>query len=172
MAELSTRAEKYMSLEDFIQSRKSHDDRRREEEDADNRDLRRKKAKINDSSRTQAEQRPQLSNKFRDYANFTPLNTRPERILALRREKFQDPAPIKVSTHRDITKYCAFHKDHGHLTSDCRHLRRQIEDLIQKGELKEFIIEMINDANAPTGQPTAAARKENTGLNADLHVVT
>ena len=40
---------------------------------------------------------------------------------------------------RDKKKYCHFHKDHGHYIEDCRGLKEQIEELIQKGNLQKFV---------------------------------
>lgn len=40
---------------------------------------------------------------------------------------------------RDKRKYCRFHKDHGHNTEDCRDLKEQIEELIQKGKLQKYV---------------------------------
>ena len=40
---------------------------------------------------------------------------------------------------RDKNKYCRFHKDHGHYTEDCRDLKEQIEELIQKGKLQRYV---------------------------------
>ncbi|XP_075655086.1 uncharacterized protein LOC142625287 [Castanea sativa] len=39
----------------------------------------------------------------------------------------------------DKNKYCQFHKDHGHYTEDCRDLKGQIEELIQKGKLQKYV---------------------------------
>ncbi|GAV60246.1 hypothetical protein CFOL_v3_03777, partial [Cephalotus follicularis] len=36
-------------------------------------------------------------------------------------------------------KYCRYHRDHGHDTKECRHLKNQIEDLIQKGHLRKYV---------------------------------
>ncbi|GAV78515.1 LOW QUALITY PROTEIN: hypothetical protein CFOL_v3_21982, partial [Cephalotus follicularis] len=36
-------------------------------------------------------------------------------------------------------KYCRYHRDHGHNTEECRHLKNQIEDLIRKGYLRKYI---------------------------------
>ena len=40
---------------------------------------------------------------------------------------------------RDKRKYCRFHKDHGHYTEDCRDLKEQIEELIWKGKLQQYV---------------------------------
>ncbi|GAV73030.1 hypothetical protein CFOL_v3_16517, partial [Cephalotus follicularis] len=41
-------------------------------------------------------------------------------------------------------KYYRYHRDHGHDTEECRHLKNQIEDLIRKGHLCKYV-----DRNAP-----------------------
>ena len=48
--------------------------------------------------------------------------------------------PLHSSPYiRDKNKYCHFHKDHGHYTEDCRDLKEQIEELIQKGKLQKYV---------------------------------
>ena len=50
------------------------------------------------------------------------------------------PRPLHSSPHiRDKNKYCRFHMDHGHYTEDCRDLKEQIEELIQKGKLQKYV---------------------------------
>ena len=50
------------------------------------------------------------------------------------------PRPLHSSPHiRDKNKYYHFHKDHGHYTEDCRDLKEQIEELIQKGKLQKYV---------------------------------
>ncbi|XP_022154405.1 uncharacterized protein LOC111021682 [Momordica charantia] len=41
---------------------------------------------------------------------------------------------------RNKDKYCCFHRDHGHNTSNYWELKRQIEDLIQDGYFKKFVV--------------------------------
>ncbi|KAL0457808.1 UNVERIFIED_CONTAM: hypothetical protein Slati_0408000 [Sesamum latifolium] len=36
-------------------------------------------------------------------------------------------------------KFCCFHNDYGHTTKECRHLKNEIERLIQNGYLQEYI---------------------------------
>ena len=47
-------------------------------------------------------------------------------------------APSQERNGVDKTKYCRFHKCHGHATDDCIHLKDAIEFLIQRGWLKQF----------------------------------
>ena len=40
---------------------------------------------------------------------------------------------------RDDTKYCEFHRGHGHRTDDCIQLRKEIEYLIRHGHLSRYV---------------------------------
>ncbi|GKE37039.1 hypothetical protein Tco_1460444 [Tanacetum coccineum] len=46
---------------------------------------------------------------------------------------------LKNRRSRDMTKYCHFHKDHGHDTNDCRELRHQIEEAVKSGKLSHLV---------------------------------
>ncbi|KAK3002810.1 hypothetical protein RJ639_019376 [Escallonia herrerae] len=74
--------------------------------------------------------------------SFTPLNTSQGHIL--NQVKSQNilkwPKPMRgPADKRDSQLYCHFHKDHGHTTDECKVLQREIENLITKGHLKQFI---------------------------------
>ncbi|KAK3022885.1 hypothetical protein RJ639_045975 [Escallonia herrerae] len=74
--------------------------------------------------------------------HLTPLNTYGEHIL--NHIKIQNilkwPKPMRIPTDkRDTQLYCHFHKDHGHMTEECKVLQREIENLIAKGHLKQFV---------------------------------
>ncbi|GAV58727.1 hypothetical protein CFOL_v3_02260, partial [Cephalotus follicularis] len=57
----------------------------------------------------------------------------------------QWPAPLRSALEkRDSDKYYRYHRDHGYDTEECRHLKDQIEDLIQKCHLRKYV-----DRNAP-----------------------
>jgi len=45
----------------------------------------------------------------------------------------QPKAPSQERKGVDRTKYCRFHKCHGHTTDNCIHLKDAIELLIQRG---------------------------------------
>nr|POF19678.1 hypothetical protein CFP56_47215 [Quercus suber] len=40
---------------------------------------------------------------------------------------------------RNSWKYCQFYEGYGHSIDECRELKGQIEELIQRGKLQEFI---------------------------------
>ena len=58
---------------------------------------------------------------------------------------------------RDKKKYCRFHKDHGHYTEDCRDLKEQVEELIQKGKLQRY----VKRGEASTAISSAKCKRRN-----------
>ncbi|GAV65857.1 LOW QUALITY PROTEIN: hypothetical protein CFOL_v3_09371, partial [Cephalotus follicularis] len=57
----------------------------------------------------------------------------------------QWPAPLRSTLEkRYLDKYCRYHRDYGHDTDECRHLKNQIEELIRKVHLRKYV-----DRNAP-----------------------
>ncbi|GAA0146470.1 hypothetical protein LIER_36324 [Lithospermum erythrorhizon] len=76
------------------------------------------------------------------FTNYAPLRTIVGRVYAQVEDKriFSRPQRIKVPPNRrDQNKYCEYHKDHGHDTNECRTLKAEIERLIRRGQLKEFV---------------------------------
>jgi len=80
------------------------------------------------------------------FTEYTPLAMSREKILAeiavanLTEVGVKLPkAPSQERKGVDKTKYCRFHKCHGHVTADCIHLKDAIELLIQRGRLKQFV---------------------------------
>ena len=49
-------------------------------------------------------------------------------------------APLE---RRNMTKYCKFHKDRGHDTTEFFQLRDQIEALIHEGYLQDYISRLV-----------------------------
>ena len=73
---------------------------------------------------------------------FTPLIRPVNKILTQIKDKhyLKWPRPLHSSPNiRDKNKYCQFHKDHGHYTEECWNLKEQIEELIRKGKLQNYI---------------------------------
>ncbi|CAA0815266.1 Unknown protein, partial [Striga hermonthica] len=86
-----------------------------------------------------------LSFERQRYHNFTPLRKDLTEVLEAMEQKMSSEdvtwpktrftGPIRPKS--DI--YCRFHRDYGHTTEICRHLKDEIERLIRAGHLKEFV---------------------------------
>ncbi|KAK0577921.1 hypothetical protein LWI29_002373 [Acer saccharum] len=76
------------------------------------------------------------------YNHYTPLIGDQKEILSVVEDKglAKYPRQQSANARRDTTKYCWFHKDHGHETSKCFQLRDHIESLIKDGHLKDFAL--------------------------------
>ncbi|XP_052181996.1 uncharacterized protein LOC127794786 [Diospyros lotus] len=77
-----------------------------------------------------------------DSGGFTPLNAPRADILATIKGKdyLKKPRPIKApSDKRNRSKYCYFHRDHGHDTEECHQLKEEIQELINRGFLKSYV---------------------------------
>ena len=73
---------------------------------------------------------------------FTPLTASVSQVLHKTQHKklLRWPSQMKTDpAKRDSTKYCEFHRDHGHQTDDCIQLRKKIEYLIRRGHLHRFV---------------------------------
>ena len=147
--EFLARAQEFVNVKEYLESRKSHKGKGERKSESE--------AKEGDSMKTKVENKTAKDNKKPPIAPrfqaFTPLNVTPEQILMqiVNRNILIRPEPMRIDPDkRDRTKYCCFHNDHGHLTSECIHLKRQIKALVQRGELREFVNWVIDDRqNAP-----------------------
>ncbi|XP_059639859.1 uncharacterized protein LOC132282269 [Cornus florida] len=52
--------------------------------------------------------------------------------------------PLK---QRDKSKQCTYHRDYGYTTNDCKSLRRQVENMIVKGDLVDYLV--LNEYERP-----------------------
>ncbi|KAL0338052.1 UNVERIFIED_CONTAM: hypothetical protein Scaly_2080300 [Sesamum calycinum] len=55
-------------------------------------------------------------------------------------------------------KYCRFHRDRGHTTEECHHLKNEIEKLIQRGHLRQY----VNREQSRQPQETASTQHPNS----------
>jgi len=75
------------------------------------------------------------------FTRYAPLTVARSRILD---EAFQAdllPPPRKTTTppNADMTKYCRYHRNHGHTTEECNALQDKIEELVCAGHFRRFI---------------------------------
>ncbi|XP_077249060.1 uncharacterized protein LOC143888478 [Tasmannia lanceolata] len=132
LADLIARAEKYITAEETLAALNlnlsGQNDEKRKVRDEDKNGLGSALKLRHDKREPRRERSP-----LRREEEYAPLNTRREQILiAIQGEKFLT-WPQNLWTpgdKRNKSKYCWFHKDHGHDTDECRHLKEEIENLI------------------------------------------
>ena len=94
---------------------------------------------------------------------FIPLVMPVNQILTKIRDEpsLKWPRPLRSSPNmRDKRKYCRFHKDHGHYTEDCRDLKEQIEELIRRGKLQQYVKNGDSTKYSQKGQHEGFQRDE------------
>ncbi|XP_077219670.1 uncharacterized protein LOC143853841 [Tasmannia lanceolata] len=129
LADLMAGAEEYLAVEETLAALDSN--RRRTSEEKNPTKLRR------DDKAPRRERSPQ-----RREENYTPVNTSRRSILAaIEGEEFVrwSTRMISKGNKRDKSKYCKFHRDHGHDTDECWQLKEEIELLINRGYLKRYV---------------------------------
>ncbi|MQM08867.1 hypothetical protein Taro_041716, partial [Colocasia esculenta] len=136
LAELLSIAQRHAACEESLAAGRAEQgeqfDKKRPSDNGSDRD--RKKGRRNDDS----PRRPP------PFTNYTPLTVAPEQILAEIRNESYVRWPQRMRSdprRRDQNKYCRFHRNHGHDTSECRQLKDEIEDLIKRGYLGWFILQ-------------------------------
>ncbi|KAK3024559.1 hypothetical protein RJ639_043499 [Escallonia herrerae] len=74
------------------------------------------------------------------WENLTPLNAKPSQILHEIKDNKALQWPDKLKSRpnkRNKDLWCQFHNDHGHTTDNCGSLKRAIEVLIKRGQLRK-----------------------------------
>ena len=138
MTNLLFKAKKYMNGEDALTA-KGLIGKRKKKETAEYQGKKRDRKDNLTDTKTSKGGLETLSKKK---LNFTPLLMPVDKILV---QKKDDPAlkwpkPLSLSSkRRDTKKYYRFCKDHGHYTDECRDLKEQIGELIQRGKLQKFV---------------------------------
>ena len=138
MAEMLLKTQKYMNAENALATiRDVEKPGEKGKKEDDHRWQKRKRPDrwINDWGKRKDERTPWT-------VKFTPLVMLVDKILVQIKDKhyLKWPRLLHLSPNVwDKKKYRRFHKDHGHLTEECRDLKKQIEDLIQKGKLQRYV---------------------------------
>nr|GEV26314.1 retrotransposon Gag domain-containing protein [Tanacetum cinerariifolium] len=64
-------------------------------------------------------------------------------ILALDKGKFKPPLPMTTLVEKkNAIKFCEFHREVGHTTDECMHLKKKIEEMLRVGKLSHLIKEL------------------------------
>ncbi|GKA55086.1 reverse transcriptase domain-containing protein [Tanacetum coccineum] len=116
------------------------------------------------------QQRPE-----RKQDRFTLLTKTPKEILALDKGKFKTPPPMTTPVEkRDASKFCEFHREVGHTTDECMHLKKQIEEMLKAGKLSHLIKELKqsagNGAVQREGRETLGKTQATTPSNVILSI--
>ncbi|XP_048496378.1 uncharacterized protein LOC125495642 [Beta vulgaris subsp. vulgaris] len=88
--------------------------------------------------------RPPRSKRSEPAASAKPIEFSIDQysILLEIKDQHAQKAPSEMKTpyrNRDKSKYCHFHKDCGHETNECKHLKRALEDLARKGKMNSYL---------------------------------
>ncbi|KAL5540826.1 hypothetical protein UlMin_043796 [Ulmus minor] len=98
--------------------------------------------KNNVGNRNPIENQAPQNNQIPRFREYTPT-TVPVATIYTENEHlgiFTIPPAIKTPVNRrDNTKYCRYHRDIGHITEECRVLKDEIERLIQRGQLRNYV---------------------------------
>ncbi|KAL2526786.1 Ribonuclease H [Abeliophyllum distichum] len=104
-------------------------------------------------------------------AHSTPLLTSRANILMEIRNMKELVWPKKMWApphRRDETKYCKFHRDHGHDTEDCQQLKEEIERLIKRGQLSKFVGGIAVGGDSNSTQKSYARGNRSTSMDFDV----
>ena len=161
MAEVLAKTEKYINGEEALlskqrssstQKEKSRGDKKRERSPKRQGDRDRSPTRSRENRERSSKRRRNVRDRLRPpqpelqqrYSprKFIPLTASMSQVLReVQHEKFMRwPSQVRSDpTKRDNTKYCEFHKDHGHQTDDCIQMRKEIEYLIRRGHLRHYV---------------------------------
>ena len=158
MAEVLAKEKKYINGEEALISKKESSSTHKEKSKTDKQQGRspKRQRKRERSPKKDKERSPKRSERVRDRLGppqlelrqryspqwFTPLTTAVSQVLReVQHEQFlRWPSQMRSDlAKRDNTRYCEFHRDHGHRTNDCIQLRKEIEYLIRHGYLRRFV---------------------------------
>ena len=132
MSKVLYRATKYINSKDALLAREQRP---------------RKRKRLKDTWQDQGQKKPRTGDRRDErcpkpsggrFTSFTPLNALLDQVLMQIKDEgtlmFQGKLNSDPSK-RSRNKYCGFHRDHGHDTTDCYDLKQQIEALIKEGKL-------------------------------------
>ncbi|XP_057962177.1 uncharacterized protein LOC131153750 [Malania oleifera] len=159
MGELMAKAQKYINLEEVIDTRRDRAEFKRK----GIRDI----GKPSRARKRQESNKPQSSSKgaghTSKFQSYTPLNTPRTNVLI----HIQDKGyvlwlePMRTPSYkRNMSKYCQFHRNHRHDTEEYIHLKNEIEALIKRGHLLGFVKKLDRQREARKQKNPKVEKKE------------
>ncbi|XP_048623891.1 uncharacterized protein LOC125592616 [Brassica napus] len=102
--------------------------------------------------------------------------SRPELVNVLSQMGQQVKWPQKMKapdSFRNPGFWCDFHRDHDHKTEDCITLKIEVNELLRKGHLREFLSDKAKShlSKETTGKPTEAAMVSPPRHDRVIHVI-
>ncbi|XP_065857519.1 uncharacterized protein [Euphorbia lathyris] len=151
-----------------------------------NREHRAQTRRERDAARSTSDNRRQIQSKsnfvrrgdrpFQSGGYQTPLNTTRQEVLLwiekspLKKDVRFPEVKGRTSLGRHPNKYCRFHRLNGHDTNDCYELKKEIERLIERGKLSQFVRKEANNEKA-TLPHEAEARPEKKQKKGVINVI-
>ena len=136
MSNVFYRTTKYMNAEDALLAREEKPKKRERQEDVWQ-DKGRKIARTRERQEDRRSKPP-----TRKFTSFTLLAALIDQVLMQIKDEGALTFPCKLKgdpNKRSRDKYCRFHRDHGHDTTDYYDLKQQIEALIRQKKLQRFV---------------------------------
>ncbi|KAK2996418.1 hypothetical protein RJ639_026444 [Escallonia herrerae] len=159
MKALLEKANKYIQAEEYLET---HRDRRGEGKP----EQKKRSREITPPEGKSAKRPKHDERRPKDTFNLTPLNAKPSQILHEIKDNkaLQWPDRMKSRPNkRNKDLWCHFHNDHGHTTDNCGSLKRAIEALIKRGQLRKFVAPGEGRQQTPPAMEERENQEENAG---------
>ncbi|KAK3022349.1 hypothetical protein RJ639_047054 [Escallonia herrerae] len=159
MKALLEKANKYIQAEEYLET---HRDRRGEGKP----EQKKRSREVTPPEGKSAKRSKRDERRPKDTFNLTPLNAKPSQILHEIKDNkaLQWPDRMKSRPNkRNKDLWCHFHNDHGHTTDNCGSLKRAIEALIKRGQLRKFVAPGEGRQQTPPAMEEREDREENAG---------
>ncbi|XP_057958739.1 uncharacterized protein LOC131151515 [Malania oleifera] len=170
MGELMARTQKYINLEEMMDTRGSRIEQKRKNSSRERGESYRS-AKRHKISALHAS--PNIRGQPSKFSTYTSLKvSRSKLLMQIRKKDYVSwPEPIRTPLHKqNMSKFCAFHRDHGHDTEECIQLKKEIETLIRKGYLSKFI-KKEDPQREPLEQRRPSAKKKKEQVIGEIAVI-
>ncbi|KAK2999701.1 hypothetical protein RJ639_023127 [Escallonia herrerae] len=159
MKALLEKANKYIQAEEYLETHRDRHGEGKPEQKKRSREVTPPEGKSAKRPKRD-ERRP------KDTFTLTPLNAKPAQILHEIKDNKALQWPDRMKSRpskRNKDLWCHFHNDHGHTTNNCGSLKRAIEALIKRGQLRKFVAPGEGRQQTPPATEEREDREENVG---------